>query len=141
MRDYQIDNLIAVASSFVMLLVVTLLVLRAWRHAADQKHEMRKQLLEKLSTAELARVLETEPGRAWLAGVIGGEHDPAAALAAGAGKGLTLILVGLGLAAAAKVASLPLLGVAALVAAAAGIGVAVTTWFVARGQRRPHGGE
>lgn len=128
--DYQIDNLIAIIASFVTLVTVSLFVLRAWRRGAEAKQELRRQVLEKLTPEDLARMLESRS----ISEIIGGEEE--GGVAGAMGRGATLILVGMALGGVAAAGSLRSLGVAGLIAIAAGLGQIVTAWLVARELRR-----
>jgi membrane protein DedA with SNARE-associated domain len=130
MPDYQIDNLIAITASFVVLVTVSLFVLRAWRRAFEAKHELRRQVLEKLTPEDLARMLESRS----ISEIIGGEEE--GGVAGAMGRGATLILIGMALGGVAAAGSLRSLGVAGLIAIAAGLGQIVTAWLVARELRR-----
>jgi positive regulator of sigma E activity len=126
MLQYQVDNLIAVTSSFVVVLSVTFLVLRAWRRAFEAKHELRRQLIDKLAPQDVARMLETRS----LTSIVGGEEE--GGVAGAMGRGATLILIGLALGGAAAMASMRAVGIAGLISIAAGLGQMVTAWLVAR---------
>lgn len=130
MHQYQVDNLIAVGTSFLIVLVVTLLVLRAWRRAFEAKHELRRQLIEKLSAEDVARMLETRS----ITSIIGGEEE--GGVAGAMGRGATLIAIGMALGIVAGMGSLRWVGIAGLIAVAAGLGQMVTAWLVARELRR-----
>jgi hypothetical protein len=130
MRDYQFDNLAAVTTSFVILVTVTLLVLRAWRRTFEAKHELRRQMLEKLTPEDMARLLESRS----ISQIVGGEEE--GGVAGAMGRGATLIVIGMALGGAAASASLRSLGIAGLIAVAAGLGQFVTAWLIAREQRR-----
>lgn len=130
MRDYQFDNLVAITASFVILVTVTLLVLRAWRRTFEAKHELRRQLLEKLTPEDMGRLLESRS----IAQILGGEEDGGVSFAMG--RGATLILIGLSLGGAAAAASLRTVGIAGVIAVAAGLGQFVTAYLVGREQRR-----
>lgn len=133
MRQYQIDNLIAIASSFLIVLTVTVLVLRAWRRAFEASHELRRQLLDKLTSEEVARMVATEDGRRAITALIGGEEKRG--IAGSMSRGAMLILIGLALGLSTAISHLPLVGTAGLVAIAAGLGQLLAAWLIAREQR------
>jgi hypothetical protein len=130
LADYQFDNLVAVTASFVILITVTLLLLRTWRRAFDAKHELRRQVLEKLAPEEMARLLE---GRS-ISQIVGGDDE--GGVAGTMGRGATLIVIGMVLGCAAMMSSLRSLGIAGLIAISAGLGQLVTAWLIGREQRR-----
>jgi hypothetical protein len=129
MHQYQVDNLIATGASFVIVLTITLLVLRVWRRTFEAKHELRRQLLEKLTPEDVSRLLETRS----LSAIVSGEEE---GVAGTVGRGATLILIGVALGGLAAALSLRSLGIGSLIAVAAGLGQIVTALLVAREQRR-----
>lgn len=133
MRQYQIDNLIAIAASFTIVLTVTVLVLRAWRRAFEANHELRRQLLEKMTSEEVARMVATEDGRRAITALIGGEETRG--IAGSMSRGATLILIGLALGVSAVMSHLPLVGTAGLIAIAAGFGQLIAAWLITRERR------
>ncbi|HEX7677752.1 MAG TPA: hypothetical protein VF713_06490 [Thermoanaerobaculia bacterium] len=133
MRQYQIDNLIAIAASFAIILTVTVLVLRAWRRAFEANHELRRQLLEKMTSEEVARMVATEEGRRAITALVGGEETRG--IAGSMSRGPTLILIGLALGLSAAMSHLPLVGTAGLIAIAAGFGQFIAAWLITRERR------
>jgi hypothetical protein len=133
MLQYQIDNLIAISASFVIVLTVTVLILRTWRRTFEASHELRRQLLEKMTSEELVRLVATEDGRRAIAALVGGEETRG--IAGGMSRGATLILIGLALGLSAATSRLPLVGTAGLIAIAAGLGQFITAWLIARERR------
>lgn len=133
MRQYQIDDLIAIAASFIIVLTVTLLVLRAWRRAFEASHELRRQLLEKMTSEEVARMVSTEDGRRAITALVGGEETRG--FAGAMSRGATLILIGLALGLSAAMSHLPLVGTAGLIAIAAGFGQFLAARLIARERR------
>jgi hypothetical protein len=134
MRQYQIDNLIAVLSSFVIVVTVTIVVLRLWRRTFEAKHELRRQLLDKMTSEEAVRLLESADGRRSIAALVG-EGEERGVVGA-MGRGATLVLIGLALGGSAALSRLPLVGTAGLIAVAAGLGQMVTAWLIARELRK-----
>ena len=134
MRQYQVDNLIAIAASFVIVLTVTLLLLRAGRRAFEANHELRRQLLDKMASEEVARMVESDEGRRALAFLAG--DDAMHGIGSAVSRGSTLILIGFALGLSAALSHLPLVGTAGLIAIAAGIGQLVAGWMMARERRK-----
>jgi membrane protein DedA with SNARE-associated domain len=134
MHDYQVDNLISIIASFVVVLTVTLLVLRAWRRAFDAQQELRRQLIDKMTSEELARILANEDGRRSIGALLG--EDETRGTAGASGRGAMFILIGFALGFSAMISHLPMVGAAGLVAIAAGIGQLVTAWLMMRDRRK-----
>jgi hypothetical protein len=134
MHQYQVDNLIAIGASFVIVLTVTLLLLRAWRRAFEANHELRRQLLDKMASEEVARMVESDEGRRALAFLAGEEETRG--ISGAVSRGSTLILIGFALGLSATLSHLPLVGTAGLIAIAAGIGQLVAGWMIARERRK-----
>lgn len=129
MRQYQIDNLIAISASFVIVLTITLLVLRSWRRAFEAQHELRRQLIDKMTPEEVARIVTSADGSRAVEALIGSADSGAAGAT---GRGVMLLLIGAGLGVAAAIAHLPLAGVAGMVAFAAGLGQFVIAALIKR---------
>lgn len=129
MHQYQVDNLIAISASFVIVLTITLLVLRSWRRAFEAQHELRRQLIEKMTAEEVARIVSGSDGARAVEALIGsGESGTAGPT----GRGVMLLLIGAGLAVAAGMSHLPLVGVAGMIAFAAGVGQLVIALLLKR---------
>jgi len=129
MRQYQIDNLIAISGSFVIVLTITLLVLRSWRRAFEAQHELRRQIIDKMTPEEITRIVSGADGaRAVEALTGGGESGPSGAI----GRGVMLLLIGGGLGVAAAMSHLPLVGVAGMIAFASGLGQLVIAVLMKR---------
>lgn len=126
MRDYQIDNLIAVGTSFVIIFTTTILVLRIWRRTFEAKHELRRQLIEKLPPAEVTRMLETRS----ITSIIEGDGHQRSSDAIG--RGVMLLVLSLALGAAARTSSIRTIGYAAMAAFAAAAGQFVVSWLTVR---------
>ena len=129
MRQYQIDNLIAISASFVIVLTITLLVLRSWRRAFEAQHELRRQLIDKMTPEEVARIVTSEDGARAVEALIG---TGGAGAAGATGRGVMLLLIGAGLAVAAAMSHLPLVGVAGMIAFASGLGQLVIALLMKR---------
>lgn len=134
MHQYQVDNLIAIIASFVIVLTVTILILRVWRRAFEAQHELRRQLLDKMTSEEVARILATEDGRRSIGALVGEEETRG--IAGTLGRGSTLILIGFALGISAMISHLPMVGTAGLIAIAAGVGQLFAAWMIAREHRK-----
>ncbi|HEY2325825.1 MAG TPA: hypothetical protein VGJ82_23415 [Thermoanaerobaculia bacterium] len=128
MHQYQVDNLIAIGASFVIVLTITLLVLRSWRRAFEAQHELRRQIIDKMTPEEIARIVTSADGAHAVEALIGGESGTAGAT----GRGVMLLLIGAGLGVAAGMSHLPLVGVAGMIAFAAGLGQLVIAVLMKR---------
>jgi uncharacterized paraquat-inducible protein A len=133
LRDYQVDNLIAVCSSFVIVMTMTALAFRVWRRDFEARHELRRRLLEKMTSEEVARLLETEEGRRSITALFSGEER--SGMAGATGRGVTLLLIGMALAISGVMSHLQLVGTAGVIAIAGGIGQLVTAWLIGRERR------
>jgi hypothetical protein len=133
MRQYQIDNLISMLTSVVVVAVITVTALRVWRRSFEAKHELRRQLLDKMTSNEMVRILESEEGRRSIAALVG-EAESGRATAV-VGRGVTLIIIGFALGLSAAISHLPLVGTAGLVAIAGGSGQLVVAWLISRERR------
>jgi hypothetical protein len=129
MRQYQIDNLIAISASFVIVLTITLLVLRSWRRAFEAQHELRRQLIEKMTPEEVARIVTSAGGARAVEALIGSGESGAASAT---GRGVMLLFIGAGLGIAAAISHLALTGVAGMIAFAAGMGQLVIAILMKR---------
>ncbi|HEX3583011.1 MAG TPA: hypothetical protein VH087_14685 [Thermoanaerobaculia bacterium] len=129
MRQYQIDNLIAISASFVIVLTITLLVLRSWRRAFEAQHELRRQLIDKMTPEEVARIVTSAEGSRAVEALTGSGESGAAGAT---GRGVMLLLIGAGLGVAAAISHLPLVGVAGMMAFAAGVGQIVIAVLMKR---------
>ena len=129
MRQYQIDNLIAISASFVIVLTITLLVLRSWRRAFEAQHELRRQLIDKMTPEEVARIVTGADAARAVEALIG---TGAAGAAGATGRGVMLLLIGAGLGVAAAMSHLPLVGVAGMIAFASGLGQLVIALLMKR---------
>ena len=129
MRQYQIDNLIAISASFVIVLTITLLVLRSWRRAFEAQHELRRQLIDKMTPEEVARIVSGADGARAVEALTGGGESGAAGPTV---RGVMLLLIGGGLFVAMAISHLPLAGVAGMIAFAAGLGQLVIAMLMKR---------
>jgi hypothetical protein len=132
MHQYQVDNLIAIAASFAIVLTITVIVMRAWRRAFEAQHELRRQLIDKISPDEIARMLASPDGARAIAALTGGAETDSAAV----GRGVTLILIGFALGLSAALSHLPLVGTAGLVSLAAGVGQLVVARLISAEARK-----
>ena len=128
MHQYQIDNLIAISASFVIVLTITLLVLRSWRRAFEAQHELRRQIIDKMTPEDVARIVSSTDGARAVEALIGSGDTGAGAT----GRGVMLLMIGGGLGAAAAISHLPLVGVAGMIAIAAGVGQLVIALLLKR---------
>lgn len=126
MHDYQIDNLIAVGASFIIIFTTTILVLRTWRRTFEAKHELRRQLIERLPPAEVTRLLETRS----IASIIEGDGQQRSSEATG--RAVMLLVLSFALGAAAVVSSIRAVGYASMAAFAAAAGQFVVSWLSVR---------
>ncbi|HEY2829354.1 MAG TPA: hypothetical protein VGJ88_04495 [Thermoanaerobaculia bacterium] len=133
MHQYQVDNLIAISASFVIVLTITIIVIRAWRRAFEAEHELRRQLIDKMAPEEIARILSSPDGGRAIAALTGGAGTDSASGAIG--RGVTLILIGLGLGLSAALSHLPMVGAAGLVSIGAGIGQLVLARLMSSANR------
>jgi hypothetical protein len=129
MHQYQVDNLIAIGASFVIVLTITLLVLRSWRRAFEAQHELRRQIIDKMTPEEIARIVTSAGGAHAVEALIGGGES---GTAGATGRGVMLLLIGAGLGVAAGMSHLPLVGVAGMIAFAAGLGQLVIAVLMKR---------
>lgn len=132
MHQYQVDNLIAISASFVIVLTITTLVIRAWRRAFEAQHELRRQLIDKITPDEIARMLANPDGARMIAALTGTSESSGASGAAG--RGVMLLLIGAGLGVSAAMSRLPLVGTAGLVAFAAGLAQLIVAALMKREQ-------
>jgi hypothetical protein len=129
MHQYQIDNLIAISASFVIVLTITLLVLRSWRRMFEAQQELRRQLIDKMTPDDVARIVTGADGSRAVDALIGsGANDSAGPT----GRGVTLLLIGAGLGIASATSHLRIVGIAGLVAFAAGAGQLVLAQLMKR---------
>lgn len=131
MRQYQIDAMIAAAGAIVILAITAWVFLAVVRRRMAERHEIRRALLEKLSSEELVHLLENEGGRAWLRDVLSGPNDARA----GIERAMQAIFAGLGCGAAAMLFHVRPLGVFGLILSAAGIGQLVAVAWLSRKRR------
>ncbi len=129
MHQYQIDNLIAIGASFVIVLTITLLVLRSWRRAFEAQHELRRQIIDKMTPEELARIVTSTGGASAVEALVGSGESGAAGAT---GRGVMLLLIGAGLGVAAAMSHLPLVGVAGMIAFAAALGQLIIALLMKR---------
>ena len=129
MQRYQIDNLIAISASFVIVLTITMLVLRSWRRAFEAQHQLRRQLIDKMTPEEVARIVTSAEGARAVEALIGSGETGAAGAT---GRGVMLLLIGAGLGVAAAMSHLPLVGVAGMIAFASGLGQLVIALLMKR---------
>src|SRR5438045_6791091 len=109
MHQYQIDNLIAIGASFVIVLTITLLMLRSWRRMFEAQQELRRQLIDKMTPDDVARIVTGADGARAVAALIGsGESDAAGPT----GRGVMLLLIGSGLGISSAMSHLPMVGLA-----------------------------
>lgn len=134
MRAYQVDNLIAITASFLIVLTITLIVVRAWRRAFEAQHELRRQLIDRIAPEELARMLES-PDRARVIAALTGSGEASGASGA-IGRGLMLLLIGAALGVSAATSHLPLVGIAGMVAFAAGLAQLIVGALMKRERER-----
>ena len=118
MKPYQIDALIAAATTFVILLASGLLLLSVVRRRMAERHQIRLALLEKLSNEDMVRLLESEGGRAWLRDVLASPSHPRA----GVEQAMMVVFAGIGCGAAAAIFGVKGLGMFGLILLAAGTG-------------------
>jgi len=129
MHPYQIDNLIAISASFVIVLTITLLVLRAWRRVFEAQQELRRRLIDKMTPDDVARIVTgADASRAVDALIGSGATD----VAGPTGRGVMLLLIGAGLGISAATSHLPMVGVAGIIAFAAGAGQLVLAQLMKR---------
>ena len=136
MRDYQIDALIAAATSgALVLLSLGAFLLVLWRRMRDQQ-ELRRALLARLSGEELSHLIASPEGREWLRAVLGGGNDRRAGLE----RAMTLLFGSAGCAlAGAALHSRPSLALG-MVGFAAGLGQLATVLWLARSPKAGGGG-
>lgn len=134
MHQYQVDNLIAIAASFIIVLTITIIVMRSWRRAFEAQHELRRQLIEKLAPEEIARILES-PDSARMVAALTGTGEVSGASGA-IGRGIMLLVIGAALGVSAATSHLPLVGTAGLVAFAAGLAQLVVALLMKREHER-----
>jgi len=129
MHQYQIDNLIAISASFAIVLTITLLVLRSWRRMFEAQQELRRQLIDKMTPDDVARIVTGADGSRAVDALIGsGANDPAGPT----GRGVTLLLIGAALGIASATSHLRIVGIAGIVAFAAGAGQLVLAQLMKR---------
>lgn len=128
MPNYQIDNLIATATSILILVLAGGGLLFVIRRRMREQHELRRALLEKLTAEEVIRIAQSEDGRGWLRDVLAGTRDPRAAFE----RALQAIFAGLGGGVAGYYLHIKLLGAAAMILTAAGLGQVVAALVLAR---------
>jgi hypothetical protein len=129
MHQYQIDNLIAIGTSFVIVLTITLLVLRSWRRMFEAQQELRRQLIEKMTPDDVARIVTGADGSRAVDALIGSGASDAAGPT---GRGVMLLLIGAGLGVSAAMSHLPIVGIAGIIAFAAGAGQLVLAQLMKR---------
>ncbi|PYQ29505.1 MAG: hypothetical protein DMF56_11100 [Acidobacteria bacterium] len=121
--DYRIDNLIAVATSILFLVLTGGGLLFVIRRRMKEQHELRRALIEKLSAEELIRLAESEGGRGWLRDVLVGVRDRHAAVE----RALQVIFAGVACGIASGYLHQKPLGAAGMILVAAGLGQLVAT--------------
>jgi hypothetical protein len=129
MHPYQIDNLIAISASFVIVLTITLLVLRSWRRVFEAQQELRRRLIDKMTPDDVARIVTGADGSRAVDALIGSGATDAAGPT---GRGVMLLLIGTGLGISAAVSHLPMVGIAGIIAFAAGAGQLVLAQLMKR---------
>jgi len=129
MHPYQIDNLIAISASFVIVLTITLLVLRAWRRVFEAQQELRRRLIDKMTPDDVARIVTGADASRAVDALIGSGATDAAGPT---GRGVMLLLIGAGLGISAATSHLPMVGVAGIIAFAAGAGQLVLAQLMKR---------
>lgn len=128
MAPYQIDGLIAAATSIVILVLTGGGLLSIIRRRMKERHELRRALLEKLSAEELIRLAESEGGRGWLRDVLVGVRDRHAAVE----RALQVIFAGVACGIASGYLHQKPLGAAGMILVAAGLGQLVATFLFDR---------
>ena len=128
MAPYQIDGLIAAATSIVILMLTGAGLLAVLWRRMKERHELRRALLEKLPAEELIRLAESEGGRAWLRDVLAGARDRHASIE----RALQVIFAGVACGFAAGYLHQKPIGVAGMILAAAGLGQLVATFLFDR---------
>lgn len=129
MHQYQVDNLIAISASFVIVLTITLLVLRSWRRMFEAQQELRRQLIDKMTPDDVARIVTGADGSRAVDALIGNGASDAAGPT---GRGVMLLLIGAGLGVSATMSHLPMVGIAGIIAFAAGAGQLVLAQLMKR---------
>jgi hypothetical protein len=139
MHDYQVDALIHWAGTLAVLVFFVAVAYRWACRVADQRHELRLKVLERFSAPELAAVLETEDGRAWMADVLTGRSEPSDAAAESYRRAVFLLIMGLGLGAAGAMAHVKLLGIAGGLAILGALADATAAFVVSRRRKSTQG--
>jgi hypothetical protein len=129
MHQYQIDNLIAIGASFVIVITITLLVLRSWRRMFEAQQQLRRQLIDKMTPDDVARIVTGADGSRAVDALIGSGASDAAGPT---GRGVMLLLIGAGLGVSAAMSHLPMVGIAGIIAFAAGAGQLVLAQLMKR---------
>jgi hypothetical protein len=128
MSQYQIDNLIATATTLVVLVLGAAIVLVVMKRRMTERQETRRAILEKISGEEMVRLLETESGRLWLREVLSGANDVRARVE----RAMTVLFAGIGCGIAAAFLHERTVGVFAAILTAASIGHLVTLAIYAK---------
>jgi len=137
MHTYQIDALIHWAGTLAVLVFFVAVAYRWACRVADQRHELRLKVLERFSAPELAAILETEEGRAWMADVLTGRSEPSDAAGESYRRAVFLLIMGLGLGIAGAVEHAKLLGIAGGLAILGALADAVAAFVVSRRRKSP----
>lgn len=132
MAQYQVDNLIVVVSTIVVLLVAGGVFLSIVRRRMNERQEVRRALLEKLSSEELIRLAETDGGRVWLRDMFGNATDTRAELLR---QAMQMIFGGAGCGVVATIMRMRPIGIAGIILIAVGLGQLVAAALLARRER------
>ena len=128
MKDYQLDMLLATVPG------VAILIAGAWvfavivRRRMAERQEVRRAILEKLSSEELLRLLENEGGRTWLRDVLAGPNDARA----GIERAMQMLFAGIGCGVAAAFLHIRSLGAFGVILVAASVGQLVALAFLSK---------
>jgi len=128
MKDYRIDNLIAAATSGVTILIMAWVFLSVLRRRMAERHELRRALLDKLSTDEVLRMVESDGGRKLLREVLAGSEGGRDAVE----RAMTMIFGSLGCGLAGWILHAPPLGALGMIGLAVGLGQLLTAAWMAR---------
>lgn len=138
MPDYQIDNLIIIGSTIVVLFAAGAAFLSVIRRRMAERQEVRRALLEKLSSEEMVRLAESESGRVWLRDMFGSGSDARGDLIR---QAMQMIFGGVGCGVVAGVMHVRPIGIAGIILVAVGLGQLVAAALLARRDDRERGQE
>lgn len=128
MKPYQVDNIIATTTALVVILVSAAVFLFIVRRRMAERQEVRRAILEKLSSEEMVRLLESEGGRAWLRDVLSGPNDARA----GIERAMQVLFAGIGCGIASALLHEKIVGIFGIILVAASVGQLVALAVLAK---------